>query len=357
MPSTRNDPPPGTDRCRECDRAVAPDANFCPGCGADLRAADSRDDAPSAYCAACGAPVAADDEFCANCGAPCGDAEVPTGEAAASGDDTDSEARRAFRARVRDHLDAGWELTEDHGDRVVLVDRDIGSIPVHILLLVTTGGVGNLLYGWYHYAELAETRRLSVSDGPIPDGELPTRGDDDPLVTLSGYLLGGILLLIGLGIAAVGAEAGATAGALFGLGFAAIGLALTPPAERRLERRHGLSRFGRVRTVDHRITPATERTAAPCVVCGEAFERGVVRRRRDETVVAGVPIRTHSISHNLYCADCALAELFGDGSDAATLEGVVADSESSGERESESPGETGSESPGETGSESLDRAE
>ncbi|WP_050031788.1 zinc ribbon domain-containing protein [Halorubrum halophilum] len=312
MPSERNDAPPRTDRCRECNSAVAPDANFCPGCGADLRAADSRDDAPSAYCTECGESVAPDDEFCANCGAPCESTEV--------GDAVDPDARREFRVRVRDHLNAGWELTEDHGDRVVLVDRDIGSIPVHVLLLPTTGGVGNLLYGWYNYSEMAETRRLSVSDGPIPDDELTTRGDDDdPLVTLSGYLLGGILLLIGLGIAAVSAEVGSVPVALFGLAFAAIGLAISPPGERRLDRQHGITRFGRIRTVDHRITPATERTEAPCIVCGERFERGVVRRRRDETVVAGVPIRTHSTRHNHYCADCAREELFGgDASETKT---------------------------------------
>jgi len=48
MPSERNDAPSRTDRCRECDRAVTPGANFCPGCGADLRAAESRDDDASA---------------------------------------------------------------------------------------------------------------------------------------------------------------------------------------------------------------------------------------------------------------------------------------------------------------------
>lgn len=321
MPSERNDAPPQTDRCRECDRAVAPGANFCPGCGADLRAAEPRSDTPPAYCTECGEPVAPDDEFCANCGAPCestesstaGATRAPTAGVAEADETVDPDARRAFRARVRDHLNAGWELTEDHGDRVVLVNRGIGSIPIHVLLLLTTGGVGNLLYGWYHYAELAETRRLSVSDGPLPDGELATPRDEDPLVALSGYLLGGLLLFIGLGIAVVSVGQGAVLGAVFGLLFAAIGLWLTPPVERRLDRRHGLSRFGRIRTVDHRITPATEPTEAPCVVCGEDFERGVVRRRRDETVVAGVPIRTHSIRRNHYCTDCAREELFGGG--------------------------------------------
>ena len=332
MPSERNDAPPPTDRCRECGRAVASDANFCPSCGADLRTEDPRDDAPSAYCTECGEPIAPDDECCANCGEPCGSAEPQTAESTDDADESaDPDARRAFRVRVRDHLNAGWELTEDHGDRVVLVDRGIGSISIHVFLLLTTGGVGNLLYGWYHYSELAETRRISVSDGPLPDSELPTRDDEDPLATLSGYLLSGLLLLIGVGIALVSAEAGAVLGALFGFVFAVIGLWLSPLAERRLDRRHGISRFGRIRTVDHRITPATERTEAPCVVCGEAFERGVVRRRRDETVVAGVPVRTHSIRHNYYCADCAREELFGgDASEAETdpdidLDGVDLD--------------------------------
>ena len=305
MPSERPESPPPTDACRECGRPIPPDANFCPGCGAELR-----DAADAAYCAECGDSLAPDDEFCAACGAARPEAAgraVRRGDAAA-----DAEAHRAFRRRVRDHLDEGWELTEDRGDRVVLVDRGVGSVPMHVLLLLTTGGVGNLLYGWYHYSELAETRRLGVSDGPLPDGELSEpREDDGALVTLSGYLLGGVLSLIGLGIAAVAAEQGAPLGAAFGLAFAVIGVALTPPAERRLNRRHGLSRFGRIRTVDHRVVRATERTESPCVVCGESFERGVVRRRRDETVVAGVPVRTHALECNHYCADCAREELFG----------------------------------------------
>ncbi len=289
------------------------------------------------YCADCGEPLAPADEFCVGCGAPRPKTPRSEGSGRASERDdrtADAEARRAFRRRVQDHLDHGWELTEDRGDRVVLVDRDVGSIPVHVLLLLTTGGVGNLLYGWYHYAELAETRRVSVSDGPLPDGELTAPGgDDDPLVELSGYLLGGLLLLIGLGIAAVSAGQGSIPGAAFGVAFALVGLALTPPAERRLSRRHGLFRFGRIRTVDHRVTPATERTESPCVVCGDAFERGVVRRRRDETVVAGVPVRTHASERNRYCADCARAELFGgSGGDGTDPDGVDADIGGTGTR-------------------------
>lgn len=311
MPSERTERPPSTGACRECGRALPPDANFCPGCGTELG-----DAADAAYCAECGEPLAPDDEFCAACGA----ARPEAARRADRRDDAaaNDEAHRAFRRRVRDHLDDGWELTEDRGDRVVLVDRGVGSVPVHVLLLLTTGGVGNLLYGWYHYSELAETRRLGVSDGPLPDGELSEPGaSDGAFVALSGYLLGGVLSLIGLGIAAVAAEQGAPLGAAFGLAFAVVGVALTPPAERRLNRRHALSRFGRIRTVDHRVVRATERTESPCVVCGESFERGVVRRRRDETVAAGVPVRTHATERNHYCADCAREELFGGADESA----------------------------------------
>jgi len=176
----------------------------------------------------------------------------------------------------------------DHGDRVVLVARDIGSIPAHVLLLLTTGGVGNLLYGWYNYAELAErvgsaspTARSRTANWGRP--ATATRSSPSPATSWAAFSCWS-------GSGSPPSRSGrARLGALFGLAFAALGLALSPPAERRLDRRHGLSRFGRIRTVDHRITPSTERTEAPCVVCGEAFERGVVRRRRDETVVAGVP--------------------------------------------------------------------
>lgn len=315
MPSKRN-APPLPEQCYDCGRSVSPEANFCPGCGADLRAPASPASPESpAYCAECGEPFERSDEFCTNCGVarPTRTDSFPS-EPIDGDHAVGREARQAFRRRVQDHLDAGWELREDHGDRVVLVDRDIGSIPIHVLLFLTTGGFGNLLYGWYHYSELAETRQLAVGED-LPPGDLIAPDDDDPLVTLSGYLLSALLLLIGSGIVAVGVGQGALLGALFGLAFAVIGLALFPPVERRLDRRHGLSRFGRIRTVDHRIIRTTERTEEPCVVCGESIDRGVVRRRRDETVIGGVPVRTHSLRHNHYCADCARQELLGDGSE------------------------------------------
>ena len=180
MPSERNGAPPPTDRCRECGRAVEPDANFCPGCGAGLP-----DPSEPASCPECGERFDDDDQFCSNCGAARAGAEstaAASGQAgaeptaAASGRaggaerspsrsaSPPRESDRAFRRRVQDHLDAGWEIERDDGDRVVLVDRGIGSVGVHVLLFLTTSGVGNLLYGWWHYSKLAERHRLVRGD-------------------------------------------------------------------------------------------------------------------------------------------------------------------------------------------------
>ena len=314
MPSKRNDAPARTDQCRECDRAVAPDANFCPGCGADL-------DDPSgpARCPECGERFDDDDRFCPNCGtARAGDeptAAAPDRPAGATRPPSRSassprEGDRAFRRRVQDHLDAGWEVERDDGDRVVLVDRGIGSAGVHVLLLLTTSGVGNLLYGWWHYSKLAERRRLVRGDStPVRAPSSAEAGER--METVSAYVLTALLLLIGGWITAIAAASGSSPGALVGLAFAILGVGTAPVVRRRLDRRHGVTAFGRQKTVDHRVARPPESIDEPCVVCGDQIDRGLVRRRRDETVVAGVPVRTHSMQRNHYCVDCARSEVFG----------------------------------------------
>ncbi|TKX73823.1 zinc ribbon domain-containing protein [Halorubrum sp. GN11_10-6_MGM] len=336
MPSERNDARTPTDRCPECDRTVPAGASFCPDCGADL-------DGPAdpAYCAECGERFDDDDRFCSNCGAPrssggsaasarpsraperTDDAGSPPSRSASS----PGESERAFRRRVQDHLDAGWDIERDDGDRVVLVDRGIGSVGVHVLLFIFTSGIGNLLYGWWHYSKLAERRRLVRGDDTAARAPSRTEGGGRTEL-LSAYLLSALLLLIGGWIGFVAVESGSPPVALIGLAFALLGAYGAPPVDRRLDRRHGITEFGRLKTVDHRTVRPPESVDEACVVCGEAFDRGLVRRRRDETVVAGVPVRTHSMRYNHYCADCARSELFGDEVDAPSLGSLA--SESSG---------------------------
>ncbi|APW99582.1 hypothetical protein CHINAEXTREME_18205 [Halobiforma lacisalsi AJ5] len=321
MPS--ENPAAGSPReCPDCGADAAPDANFCLQCGTVLE-----ESSLPTYCPSCGEPFDRGDEFCSNCGEPrtgldssgrSTSSSRTSRSNANSGVDRDRAARRAFRRRVRRYLEAGWTLEHDYGDRVVLVDRDVGSIPVHVVLLVLTGGLGNLLYGWYHYSELAERRHLSVDGRSVraPGArERSAEGSDatggNALATLSAYLLTAFFLLIGGVLLMAGLTGGSIAAGLFGLAFAALGLYAAPAFRRRLERRHGITAFGRVRTVDHRVVGPGETDDERCVVCNGPFDGGVVRRRRDETVVAGVPVRTHAMRYNHYCPDCAETDLFG----------------------------------------------
>jgi len=302
MPSTTSGPADPPSVCPSCDASLPADANFCPDCGADV---DSR----SVHCPDCGDRFDPGDRFCSNCGA--------------SRPDADGESRRSFRRRVQDHLDAGWEIERDDGDRVTVVDREIGSIGVHVVLLLFTGGVGNLLYGWWHYSKLAERRRLVRGDSTRV--RAPSRSErGGRLETVSAYLLSGLLLAVGGWIGFLAVELASPPVALVGLAFALLGSGAAPPVQERLKRRHGVTAFGRQKTVDHRVVRPPESVDDPCVVCGEPFDRGLVRRRRDETVLAGVPVWTHVMEHNYYCTDCAREELFdGGGSGPTDLDDVV----------------------------------
>ena len=330
MPSETSDPG-GPAACPACGEAVPAGASFCPACGADVG-----DPADPSYCAECGERFDDDDRFCSNCGASraagdAADAARSTGAAGRSSGPGRSPARsptprespRAFRRRVQDHLDAGWDVERDDGDRVVLVDRGIGSAGVHILLFIFTSGIGNLLYGWWHYSKLAERRRIVRGDEtPV---RAPSRAEESGWAeTATAYALTALLLLIGGWIAFLSLESGSPPAALIGLAFALLGAGTAPPVRRRLGRRHGVTAFGRQKTVDHRIVRPPESVEDPCVVCGESFDRGLVRRRRDETVVAGVPVRTHSVRHNHYCVDCARSEVFGDRDETPSLDDLAA---------------------------------
>lgn len=293
-------PEPRTEACRSCGSAVDPTANFCPQCGA---ATDEQ--SVAVFCPECGDPFDPDDEFCSQCGhsrTAGGDATQPS-----------SETAEAFRRRVQRHLELGWEIDSDHRDRATLVDREIGSIPIHIFLLFLSSGVGNLLYGWYHYSYLAEKRHLSVGDRkqPRPPGagnSEASAGDADGILSsLSSYAVGGLLLFIGLLFLA--SSGGSLGGVTIGAGLALGGSVLLPPVKRRFDRRHAVTNFGRLRTVDHRICYQDQTDQKSCVVCGTPVSRGLVRRRRDETVIAGVPVSTHGMDHNHYCIQCATEEL------------------------------------------------
>jgi hypothetical protein len=151
-------------------------------------------------------------------------------------------------------------------------------------------------------------------------------------------------LLIGLGVVALLAGTGGIvqdAGSAdvivpimlvgFAILFVVSGVFVNPRFRRQLDRRHGVSRFGKIKTVENRTRSATEGGRESCVVCNSDSREGLIRRYRQEYVAAGIPLWTISENHNFYCPDCALAELSGrstvSSEDNDTVEQVVTEAE------------------------------
>lgn len=319
MSSSPEHPPAATTQCYKCDTTLSPDAQFCPNCGAQSLE-------PTA-CSACGEALDRGDRFCSACGTP--RSEVDTDPAKPHRQpqrSTNGQEYDDFREHVEQHVEAGWEIEHDYGDRATVVDRDIGSIGVHLLLLLFTGGLGNLAYGWYSYVKRAERRHLSIDEKNRSPPKRRTDDTEGPVETALSYALSALLMILAVLFGSIAIGDGASlvgvGGALVGI----LGLAVAPPIERQLTRklgrRHAITEFGRTRTVDHRVVKPIDHVDESCVVCGEEFDGGMVRRRRDETVLAGLPVVTHELEHNHYCADCARSE-FEETSAVSPSEGEI----------------------------------
>jgi hypothetical protein len=98
----------------------------------------------------------------------------------------------------------------------------------------------------------------------------------------------------------------------FAFVFVSSGVFVNPRFRRRLNRRRGISRFGRHKTVDSRVLSAAEHQREPCVSCGSGLTEGLVRRYRDEFVLAGVPVWTVSDNRNFYCPNGAAEQTLSD---------------------------------------------
>ncbi|WP_157971641.1 zinc ribbon domain-containing protein [Halorussus litoreus] len=81
-----------------------------------------------------------------------------------------SYASRSERVQreIDDAIAEGWTIETETPERVVLVKRGMGSLWVHLLLVVLTGwwswGVVNLVYGGYEYFAHAQRRVVRESD-------------------------------------------------------------------------------------------------------------------------------------------------------------------------------------------------
>lgn len=300
-----------------------------------------------AYCSSCGSELDPDDRYCSSCGQEAGDS---AGSQEREGLREDAELRE-FRQRVGDYLNNGWEIEHDAGEEVVLADRGIGSIGIHVLLVLFTGGVGNLLYGWYHYSYDADQiviragekiRPLEATErGPATDAGAATEQS-----RLGGYVFGLLLLLTGIYV--IGTSLASFGGILAGLGLMLISLLLLPPTRRRLRDRYPPTTFGPTETVDEHAVSKTDQL---CSICRERVDDGVRREFTKEYVVAGIPLYTMEAGENTYCDSChrerhsfdigterfdGLSEevmtddTFGDG----TTDKRTTDSETAGEEQS-----------------------
>lgn len=285
----------------------------------------------SSYCPNCGGTVESDDSYCGQCGHDLSENVTRTGGNV-----------EQFRARVRDHVNDGWEVQYDAGDEVSLVDRSYGSVPVHIILVLFTGGIGNLIYGWYHYEHNSKQKVLRA-DG---QGTVASRGGtsrsrqsnqyaqqrttsqssqhaqqhatnqagqpsqhrvqqvETEDSSLSSYFWGLVLVVFAVAVLA----SSWTSAVGLTIAFASLFLAslVFPPTRRRIDNRHPPTTFGPTTTVDEEFVSDTSK---PCSVCFDQIDQGVRRDYKQSYVFAGLPLYTMERGENWYCEECRQVEM------------------------------------------------
>lgn len=285
--------------CPHCGVSATPEHNYCVHCGGDLSALRA---------------VAETDHD------PTADTHRRPHERQDTRQTSDGRSEREtesdpFRKRVRYLVSNGWDVDYDAGDEVVLVDRGIGSVGVHVLLLLFTSGLGNLLYGWYHYS-VAPERVMLRADGDgyevvdPSDGATDTQAYADKTSSLSQFAGGLVLLLVG--VVTIVTTAFSTLPLLLGGLLVFLSLFVMPPTRRRIRNRHPPTTFGPTESVEERCVTDTNR---PCAVCGSRVEDGTVRDYEREQVLAGIPLYTMAAGENYYCGDCAGRSTGGEVTD------------------------------------------
>ncbi|WP_224449787.1 zinc ribbon domain-containing protein [Haloprofundus salilacus] len=248
------------------------------------------------FCANCGASLSAGASFCSQCGSG-------VSSSAGSGADT---TLSPFRQRVHEYTVHGWEVEHDYGDRVVVKKRGFGSIPVHVLLFLFTGGVGNAVYAWYRYSPGASRAELRA-DGTERwvDGQSSSRSKFGVDLATAGGVVVGFFLVWAAAVAAVqGVLSGFVVASLVAL---VVGLFVIRRRSAATKRRSPTA-FGRKRVVDTEPIDEGER----CVVCGERARDGVTRTFADKTYLAWFPVKTHDEGSNSYCRRCAVDDSHAD---------------------------------------------
>jgi hypothetical protein len=279
-------------------------------------------DGSGLFCPNCGNSATPDHEYCIHCGhdlsalreVAAGESEQPDAtiteterreqQAAGQGDDIE-----AFRKRVRFLVSRGWEIEYDGHDEVVIVNRGLGSLWLHVLLFMFTAGIGNLFYAWYQYG-VEPTRVTLQADGQGYRVRSPASTQTETTQSVTSvqqftssliFVVIGLVIIITAGLSVVPS--------LFGLAFVLVGLYIASPVRQRIRDRHAPTAFGSTETVDERYVENTDR---PCTVCGSRVLDGIVREYKQEFVVAGLPLYTSESGENYYCQDCQHLETAQD---------------------------------------------
>jgi len=252
----------------------------------------------SRTCDGCGTRIDPEDRFCSGCGRP-----VRSNDRDQRGRESPSAEDRAWlRRRVADLHAEGWETVADDGERVVVRKRGFGRLPIHAVLFLLTGGLGNILYALYRYTAGAP-RRVVYADGT----ERSLSGGDDGKRDLAtavaaaaaGLLVFGGALWVGAAVAANLSVIAAVLGSLVFVLSALVAIAVPQVARDGLE---SPGTFGTAQTVEReRVRNPPE----PCAACGRRVFRGEHRRYAKRFYVAGIPLRTTSSGENVYCDACA----------------------------------------------------
>ncbi|WP_137287088.1 zinc ribbon domain-containing protein [Halorussus salinisoli] len=255
------------------------------------------------FCTQCGASLSPGDAFCAQCGTAVSDEATVSKEGAATATGATASTRRAdLRRRVEDLAVEGWDVKRDYGDRVVMVNRGIGSVGMHVLLFAVTGGVGNLLYAWYSYsagAERVELRADGTERHPSNHGRSTGWNWRSAVAVAAGLAFGFCLALTGVLLLGVTSSLVSTGVAVAFLLAATASVAFSAQFVPGFE---SLSTFGRRRTTDERVVEAPN---TPCSACSRPVETGVRRTFAERRYVAGFPVETLNEGENSYCRACA----------------------------------------------------
>ncbi|MFC7080591.1 zinc ribbon domain-containing protein [Halorussus caseinilyticus] len=257
------------------------------------------------FCSQCGESLSSGDSFCSQCGASVGEETTASTEAFSTG--TTGPARHAdLRRRVEGFAVDGWDVKRDHGDRVVMINRGIGSIGMHALLLVFTSGVGNLLYGWYSYSVGAERVELHA-DGTE---RRPSKGHSSGWNWRSAVAVAaGLTLGVSTALAAVLLlwVTSSLVPTLLAVTFLLTTVASVLFSAQFVPGVESPTTFGRRRRTDEEVV--TEPTT-PCSACARPVGTGVKRTFTEKRYVAGIPVETLETGENSYCRACANGDPF-----------------------------------------------